>query len=91
MVDLFPDTLKASRFPVIVEGSVSYDEKSRVNCLMRIKKRLIKRFPELKEPKQVSYRMELWNTFEELQDRIGELGKTKGGLPILLFLTKDGQ
>ena len=74
--------------PVIVHGSVSYYERSRCNCIIRIKKRLVKEFPDLINAKNVCYRAELWQTYDDLRNRIAEIKQKREGIPILLFLFK---
>ncbi len=71
--------------PLILNGSVYYNDKERCNNIIRLKKDLIKEFSQLKDKNYaLAYRMELYNNTKQIIDRILELSK-EGKLPILFF------
>ena len=82
------ELLIPSNRPIIVDGSVFYDDKSRTNNIIRLKKRIVEEFQDLKGLNNVYYRAELYKTYEELQKRIAELVAQRQGIPMLIFLYK---
>ncbi len=71
--------------PLILNGSVYYNDKEHCNNIIRIKRDLIKEFSQLTDKgNSLSYQMELYRNTKEIIERIYELGK-EGKIPILLF------
>ena len=85
--DMFK-TLETIKRPIIVNGPVHADNKTRTTNIIRLKKRLIKEIPDLSNNNRIFYRAELWQSYEHLEERIKELKKKKQGIPILIFLYK---
>ena len=77
-----------SNRPIIVDGSVFYDDKSRTNNIIRLKKRIVEEFQDLKEANDVFYRAELYKTYADFRQRVEELLMQKQGIPMLIFLYK---
>ena len=71
--------------PLIVNGSIYYNDKDGYYNLLRLKKQILNEFMELNN-KNVSpaYRMEIYRSGEQLLRRIEKLENEKR-LPILLF------
>ena len=71
--------------PLIVNGSIYYNDKEGAHNLLRLKKDVINEFIQLNN-KEVSpaYRMEFYRNSNQLLKRIEELGQ-EGKLPVLLF------
>ncbi|MDP2749672.1 MAG: hypothetical protein Q8O89_02470 [Nanoarchaeota archaeon] len=70
---------------VIVEGSMFYSSPDKCKSIIRLKKKLSNEFPELKSRDNVYYRIELWKTYDEVEDRIKDIVERRKTLPMLLF------
>jgi|SRR3989344_6667538 len=70
--------------PLVLDGSVYYNDKEHCNNIIRLKKNLLNEFNQLNNSNSLAYRMELYRDTKQIMDRIIELGK-EGKLPILLF------
>ncbi len=81
--------LTSLKRPVIVSGAVSYNESARCNNIIRLKKKIIKEFPDLIHSRFINYKAELWKSYDDLEERIIEIKGKKQGIPILLFLYKN--
>ena len=80
---------KARKNPIITEGRLHYDNLTRRNNRIRLKKILIEEFEDLVRAKDVRYRTELYFTYEEMQERIKSIVDQKQAMPILLFFKKE--
>jgi len=81
--------IEPSNRPIITDGHVFYDDKTRTNNTIRLKRRIIEQFPDLREPNSIFYRAELYPNYGELGQRIEQVTAEKQGIPILLFLYKE--
>lgn len=85
----FKQMLSRQMPPLISEGNISYNKDLRALSIIRLKKKIVKEFPELNALKQAFYRAELWNNYNQLKQRINQIIIKKQGVPILLFLFKE--
>ena len=81
--------IKPENRPIIIDGPVFYDDKTRTNNTIRLKRRIIEQFPDLREPSSIFYRAELYPNYGELGQRIEQITAEMQGIPILLFLYKE--
>lgn len=81
--------LTSLKRPVIAQGIVSYNQRSRCNNIIRLKKKIIKEFPDLIHSKIINYKAELWKSYDDLEERVIQIRRRKTGIPILLFLYKN--
>ena len=84
------EILTSLKRPVIVDGAVIYNEARRCNNIIKLKKKMIREFPDLIHSKFIDYIAELWKSYDDLEERIFEIKEKKQGIPILLFLYKKG-
>lgn len=70
-------------------GKLFYSESDQAWSMIRFKKEILQKFPQLKE-KQGSfcYKMKMFSSHEELKEAINTLKKTSESVPLLLFLCK---
>ncbi len=75
--------------PVVIEGPVFYNIIDRCNSVIRLKKKLVNEFPDFKKRKGIRYRIELWKTHDDLQERVKDIVKKRKCLPLLLFFYNE--
>jgi uncharacterized protein Yka (UPF0111/DUF47 family) len=69
-----------------VKGELSYSEGNQAWNVIRLKKDLLKEFPQLKEKrKKFSYKIIMHRSFRELKKEINDLEKEGDAIPIFLF------
>ena len=74
--------------PIIVEGKLFYADLVRACCILRFKKAILEKFPQLYSGKNWYYSMEYWKTNANTIERIIEMQEKGEGVPILLFIYK---
>lgn len=77
--------------PVFSSGVVYKDHTHRFYNMLRLKKEIIIEIPGLESNDVITYEAELWRTYEEFLDRVKEICKKKEGIPLLIFLHKNGK
>ena len=71
-----------------LEGELSYSEGLRAWNLIRLKKDILREFPQLKERREkFAYKMIMHRTFEDLKKSLKELENQKV-IPIFLFFSR---
>ena len=72
-----------------INGKLFYSEGDQSWNIIRLKKDVLKEFPQLKEKRgSFSYKMVIHRSPEEIKKSISEVGKD-GAIPILLFFCKE--
>lgn len=73
-------------------GKLSYSEGAGAWSILRLKKEIIKEFPQLKEKRsKFSYKMKYFRNFYDLENAIKQMKKDKSSvLPLLVWFYKDG-
>jgi len=80
-------SLKPIKGPIIVNGSLYYDESDRARTRIRLKKPIVNEFTQLKNFKaKLRYRMEYHRTISTLKKRMKKIENGEEGIPFLLFL-----
>jgi len=74
--------------PIIVQGAIYYCEGTRSNNTLRIQKKIVQEFRELKERKPAYYKMEFYRNYEQLKERIKKMQKETLSPPLLLSFYK---
>jgi hypothetical protein len=73
-----------------LQGKILYHQCDRAWSLVRIRKDILNKFPQLREKRaRFSYKMILHQNYNELEKAIRKLKRNKETLPILLFLYKE--
>ena len=77
-----------NEIPEII-GSLFYSESDQAFSMIRFKKEILQKFPQLKD-KQGSfcYKMKVYQSYGELKDALRLMEKTSGSIPLLLSLYK---
>lgn len=84
--------LQPVRTTLKIKGKVAYREFEQAWNLIKLKKELIKEFPDLKEKRSnFSYEMIFYRTYDELEKIVRKMKREKLPLPIFLFLEKDAK
>lgn len=74
------------------KGKVLYSQGDRAWSLVRLKKDILDKFPQLREKRiKFSYEMVIHKTYNDLEKAIKDLKKNEEAIPILLFLYKEKQ
>ncbi len=82
------DIIRPRHETLELEGEMSYKEGQKAWSVIRLKKDILKEFPQLKERREkFSYKMIMHRTFEDLKKAIGEMEREKV-IPIFLFFRK---
>ena len=70
-------------------GRVHYNESAQAWNIIRLKKQILEKFPQLKS-KQGSfcYKMNMYENFKELEDDIKEMKKNGDVVPMVMMLAK---
>jgi len=71
-----------------VRGKLLYNEGDQACTIMRFKKEILQKFPDLKE-KDAIYLMRLCESYKELKKEIEKLEKESDAIPIILFIGKE--
>ena len=70
-----------------LEGEISYGESQRAWNLIRLKKDILKEFPQLKQKREkFGYKLVMHRSFKELKKAIEKMDKEDNTIPIFLFL-----
>lgn len=72
--------------PVIVQGRLIYDSRSQAFSIIRFKKRILEEFSQLRKDKQWRYQMEYWSDYDLTMDRIMQIYRRDGTMPIMVFI-----
>ena len=81
--------LKPIRKSFTVNGAISYNDMARCCNIIRLKKRIIEQFPDLRMKEGIFYKVEILFSYEELEARIKDIKQNKKGIPLLLSLYKE--
>ena len=77
-----------NEIPDIV-GSLFYNESDQAWSMIRFKKEVLQKFPQLKDKQgNFCYKMKMYASQDELKEAIKLLEKTSDSVPLLLFLCK---
>ena len=75
-----------------IRGKLSYSESSRAWNVLKIKKDILRIFPQLRDKSnKFAYNMIIPSSSEEAKKKFEELKKFNGKVPILLFFEKDAE
>ena len=79
--------------PLIVKGKLFYDESLRAYTKIRLKRRVLDEFAQLREERGWNYQIEFHGSCVATMKRIQDAQHKEEGIPLLLFIypTKDGQ
>lgn len=82
--------IKTSRLirPIVVQGSVIYNEYSRGCSLIRLKQVILEEF-DLKSNNHCFYQLEFWRDYAATIERIKEAQENEEGIPLLLWIRKE--
>jgi len=70
-----------------VKGAISYSNTYRAWNTIRFQSLILRKFPQLKQKQSnFYYRMVLYESFEELENKVREIKENKGAMPILMWL-----
>ncbi len=83
MKPLMPINLKLE-----ISGNLFYNDRAGGWALLRLKKRILDKFPQLKERNPVFYNMIFYEDYEELIKEINKVVEEKQAIPILLWFCK---
>lgn len=73
-----------------INGKLFYNEGSQAWTILRLKKDLLFKFPQLKDKRSsFGYKMIMHDTLESLKTMIKDLEKNGGNIPLLLFFCKE--
>ena len=71
-------------------GKVSYHEKTHAWCRIRLPKIILDKFPQLKKRSNIiTYKLEVYSSYDSLIRKIIELKKEDEGIPLLLYLHQE--
>ena len=82
---VFQKIIKPITQPLIVNGRLIYNEANRTSSIIRLKKKIIKEFPDLKRKKKMLYQFEFCRSYEKTIDRIKQMQERDQGIPFLIF------
>ena len=85
----FQKIIKPITQPLIVNGRLIYNEANRASSIIRLKKKIVKEFPDLKKNKNMLYQFEFWRSYEETINRIKQMEEKGQGIPFLIFFYND--
>ena len=84
------NTLKPIRESLQIEGRLFYSEGNQSWNGIRLKKEILREFPQLKDKTgNFKYVMIVPSSYDDMKKRIKEVEKNGEGMPILLFLCKE--
>lgn len=73
-----------------INGKLFYHESSQAWSLLRLKKDLLHKFPQLRDKSSsFGYKMIMHDKIEDLKEMIRNLEKSGGKIPVLLFFCKE--
>jgi len=73
-------------------GRISYDEHNGAWSRIRLRKEIIREFPDLMEKRsKFTYKLLFYRTYPELEKVIRAMKRANKPLPIILFFVKDGE
>ena len=72
--------------PVVVQGRLIYDARSHAFTIIRLKKRIVEEFPQLKKDQHWRYTLEFWPDYDLTVDRIIEAYRKQENPPLLVFV-----
>ncbi len=75
--------------PMIVNGSLIYNESSRACSIIRLKRTVLEEFPQLKSKDNCFYQLEFWKDYATTLQRITEAQENEEGIPLLLWIRKE--
>ena len=75
--------------PIIINGRVMYEERTRTHSLIRLKRRIIEEFSQLRSTKNWLYQMEFHRSYEATLERIKESKSKEEGIPLLIFIYEE--
>lgn len=84
------DVLKPRHETLQIRGRLSYGEGNRAWNTIRLKKDLLREFPQLKERREkFGYKMIMHRSFKELKEALREMEIKGEAIPILLLFYKE--
>ena len=70
-------------------GSISYEERTRANTLIRFNKRILDFLPELRERKNLFYKVEFHWSYAKTLEAVAKAQADMKAIPLLLFIYGD--
>ena len=75
-----------------VDGEISYGEGNGAWNIIRLKRDILKEFPQLREKREkFDYSMIMHRSFDDLKKAIAEMETSEGVVPIFLFFRRKKQ
>jgi len=75
--------------PIIVNGRLIYNESVRAYNTLRLKKRLLDEFSQLRSEAGWCWQIEYLRSYDATIERIKEAQQNKEGIPLLLFIYRE--
>ncbi len=75
--------------PIIVNGRLIYHESVRAYNTIRLKKRLLDEFSQLRSEDNWCWQIEHWRSYDATLERIKEAQQKEEGIPLLLFIYRE--
>ena len=89
VTNMSPKSIFPSNHPLIIIGKLSYDETLGAFSVIRLKKRFIDEFSDLKLGSNWFYQLEYLRTYDQAIKRIEGAQRLEQGIPILLFIYQE--
>jgi len=76
--------------PLDIMGNVSYSDNYGAWNIIRLKKDVLREFPQLKEKTaKVRYKLLFYKTYDELREAVRKMQENNEPLPMLLYFYKE--
>lgn len=73
-----------------IDGKLFYNEGSQAWTILRLKRELVHKFPQLKDKRSnFGYKMIMHDSLESLKTMVKDIEKNGGKIPVLLFFCKE--